>query len=294
MDKRKLAVILLVLLLCVGLVTPAMAAESFCAVSVSSETEAQIPAETDKGCVTLTVSDARGVLLVSIETDDYASDAPVEATMCVPAGMIADVIVVKEAGSQVERWDISVEGITLNDQLTITEMTEVGAMFITYSWFIMPEPAVDIEIVAVISLYEDQPIQTPQLPQTPAGPQPIPTRPAEEISVFVDGIRLDLEVPPYLLDGRTLVPLRAIFEALGASVAWDPEYQIINATKDGTHVLLMIGSNRMFRDGVTSLIDVAPLIADGRTLVPTRLIAESFGATVNWDPETRTVNIISN
>jgi iron complex transport system substrate-binding protein len=76
-------------------------------------------------------------------------------------------------------------------------------------------------------------------------------------------------------------------------VIWDPEFQTIYAQKDDVAVGLMIGSNRMFRNGVSSLIDVAPVIVGGRTLVPTRLIAESFGATVNWDPETRTVEIIS-
>jgi len=272
MRNKRFVGIILVLALCVSLSTSALAS--------------------DMGCVTLTVSDTQGVLLVLIEEGDGA-DAVYgleSANLCIPEGSFVDIAVLTEDGYYVEQWEVNVEGIKLNDPLTITEMIGAETIKIHTTWFIMPESAVSLEIQAVVSRSGQQ---APQIPQTPGDQTGIPTRPDEEISVVVDGNRLDLEVPPYLLEGRTLVPLRAIFEALGADVIWDPEFQTIYAQKDDVAVGLMIGSNRMFRNGISSLIDVAPVIVGGRTLVPTRLIAESFGATVNWDPETRTVEIIS-
>jgi hypothetical protein len=128
----------------------------------------------------------------------------------------------------------------------------------------------------------------------PTYPVEIPTRPEHDIIVIVNGNTLYLDVPPFLVAGRTLVPLRAIFEALGAEVIWEPEIQEITAIRGETNIALMIGSNIMFRNGESSIIDVPPMILDGRTLVPTRVIAESFGAAVNWDAATSTVTITGN
>jgi hypothetical protein len=77
------------------------------------------------------------------------------------------------------------------------------------------------------------------------------------------------------------VPLRAIFEALGATVDWNPATQTITALKDNTTVTLRIGSNVLVRNGQNIALDVPPKIVGGRTVVTARAVAESFGATVN-------------
>jgi len=116
---------------------------------------------------------------------------------------------------------------------------------------------------------------------------------APPISVYLDGTQLTFDVPPQIIDGRTLVPLRAIFEALGAEVNWNEATQTITATKDTTTVVLTIGSTTATVSGRSVTLDVPPQVINGRTLVPLRFVAESFGVAVDWNGDTRTVTITS-
>ena len=90
-----------------------------------------------------------------------------------------------------------------------------------------------------------------------------------------------------------MVPMRVIFEALGAEVSWDEETQMVQGTKDGIVVQLQIGSTLMFKNGNEILLDVPPQIMDDRTLVPVRAVAEDFDANVQWDANSNTVIITS-
>jgi hypothetical protein len=122
----------------------------------------------------------------------------------------------------------------------------------------------------------------------------LPSAPAVGgIRVVLDGRILSFEVPPQVVNGRTLVPLRAIFEAMGADVVWDEATQTISALRQGVSISLRIGSNVLTRDGVSIPLDVPAQTVGGRTLVPARAIAESFGADVVWDPGTMTITITS-
>ncbi len=111
------------------------------------------------------------------------------------------------------------------------------------------------------------------------------------IKVTVGGEKVLFDVLPTITEGRTLVPLRAIFEALGAEVFWDGDTQTVTATKGAQEVVLTIGSNQMLAGGEIKTLDVPARIVDGRTLVPARAIAEAFGCSVDWDGENRTVII---
>ena len=111
------------------------------------------------------------------------------------------------------------------------------------------------------------------------------------ITVLLDGRSLAFDVPPQIVNGRTMVPLRVIFEALGASVEWEPATSTVTAKKDDTEVVLVIGDDKPTVNGQTVTIDQPGLIADGRSLVPLRFVGEVFGADVNWDPAARTVTI---
>ena len=113
----------------------------------------------------------------------------------------------------------------------------------------------------------------------------------DEILVILNGRRLSFDVPPQIINDRTLVPLRTIFEALGATVDWNEDTQTVTAKKDNTVVSLTIGNTSPTINGQVITIDQPGIIRNGRTLVPLRFVAESFGVTVDWDAAARTVNI---
>lgn len=112
-----------------------------------------------------------------------------------------------------------------------------------------------------------------------------------EICVKVDGNALSFDQPPIIDGGRTLVPLRAIFTALGAEVDWDGDTKTVTAQKDGKTVRLTVGSDKIYVAGTEKTLDVPAQIVGGRTLVPVRAISESFDCNVNWDGGARTVYI---
>jgi hypothetical protein len=115
--------------------------------------------------------------------------------------------------------------------------------------------------------------------------------PAQSVTVIVDGQTMTFDQPPIVRAGRVFVPMRAIFERLGASVVYASDQ--INATGRGRTVSLTIGSTQATVDGQPTTLDVAPFLIGARTLVPLRFIAQSLGATVNWNDSTSTVTINS-
>lgn len=114
-----------------------------------------------------------------------------------------------------------------------------------------------------------------------------------DITIEIDGEKLLCDVPPIIINDRTMVPLRAIFEALSADVQWDGETQKITGTKNGTEVILFIGNTFATISGKASELDSPPVIVESRTLVPVRFISEAMGCQVYWDGEKRQVNITS-
>ena len=115
----------------------------------------------------------------------------------------------------------------------------------------------------------------------------------DAIKVIIDGKNLTMDQPPVLKDGRTLVPLRAIFEALGAKVSWDDATKCATGTKDGKEIKITIDNTVAKVDGKDITLDVPAQIVNARTLVPVRFISESLGASVAWNGDTKTVTITS-
>lgn len=113
------------------------------------------------------------------------------------------------------------------------------------------------------------------------------------IQVLLNGNPINMDVAPVMENNRTLVPLRAIFEALGADVDWSGADQSITATKNGDTIWLQIGNKNAKRNGQQIILDVPARIIIGRTLVPLRFVGESLGADVNWDGVKRRVLIAS-
>ena len=112
-----------------------------------------------------------------------------------------------------------------------------------------------------------------------------------EISVYVEGQKVSFDVPPQTINDRTMVPIRAIFEVMGATVNWDNATQTAICTKDNTVVKMTLNSKIEYINDVPYEMDVAPVIVDNRTLAPARYVAEAFGYFVNWDGNTKSVLI---
>jgi hypothetical protein len=115
---------------------------------------------------------------------------------------------------------------------------------------------------------------------------------AGPVSVTVNGQPANLNPPPTERAGRVFVPLRGVFEQLGASVVY--QGGVINATGRGHTVSLKIGSQQGTVDGQQQTLDVAPFIIGASTYVPLRFVSQALGATVNYDGNNRVVAINTN
>ena len=113
----------------------------------------------------------------------------------------------------------------------------------------------------------------------------------KSVTVTVDNEALEFDVEPVIENDRVLVPMRRIFETLGADVDWDDETKTALASKGETQVKLQIGNSEMQTNGETVLLDAAPILLNDRTLVPIRAVSESLNANVVWDEENRQVVI---
>ncbi len=115
----------------------------------------------------------------------------------------------------------------------------------------------------------------------------------DEITVKLDGAFLQFDVPPVLKNDRTLVPFRAIFEGLGATVDWNDETQTATAVKGDVTLKITIGDNKLYKNDEAIELDVPAQTENDRILVPIRAISEAFGCEVNWIDKTQTVVIFS-
>jgi len=100
-----------------------------------------------------------------------------------------------------------------------------------------------------------------------------------------------LDVAPYTVNDRTVVPVRVISESFGASVAWDEATETVTITKDDTVIKLTIGKTNATVNGSEVVLDVAPFTENGRTLVPVRFVTEGLGYKVGYEERLETVLI---
>lgn len=112
-----------------------------------------------------------------------------------------------------------------------------------------------------------------------------------EISVYLDGQKIEFDVPPQIVNGRTMVPMRKIFEELGATVDWDNMSRTAIGKKDNTVVKITINDKKMQINDNTIYLDVPAQLIDGKTMVPVRAISESFYCDVLWEQESKRVSI---
>lgn len=127
-------------------------------------------------------------------------------------------------------------------------------------------------------------------PVTPSSSTSLPSKP---ITVTLDSKPLTFDQPAVIQNGRTLVPMRGIFEAMGAEVSWDQASKTVTGKKDGRNIQLTAGSSTAYVDGKAVTLDVPPAVIGGRTLVPVRFISEALDASVDWNAGERTVTILT-
>lgn len=116
---------------------------------------------------------------------------------------------------------------------------------------------------------------------------------AGDISVLVNGSAVDFDVPPIILDGTTMLPVRKALEPLGAEFEWNGERGTVDIEANGKSITLLIDSDFAVVDGELKVLNKPAMITDGRTLIPIRFVAEELGYDVDWDGATSTVIINS-
>jgi hypothetical protein len=111
----------------------------------------------------------------------------------------------------------------------------------------------------------------------------------------INGSRVEIDpgrgTEPLIMEGRTILPIRAVVEALGGSISWKENERKITVAGKGTALEMWVDSKRMLVNGISVTNDVPPTIIGARTYVPVRFVAENLNCDINWDETTRTVTI---
>ena len=117
---------------------------------------------------------------------------------------------------------------------------------------------------------------------------------SDEVNVIINGEQLHSDVPAQIIGGRTMVPMRAVFEALNADISWDNTAKKITANKNDIKIEMTVGETKFYKNNILNTLDVPAQIIDGRTLVPVRVVSESLGCDVDWNNDSKTVVITDN
>ncbi|MDO4300837.1 MAG: copper amine oxidase N-terminal domain-containing protein [Clostridia bacterium] len=115
------------------------------------------------------------------------------------------------------------------------------------------------------------------------------------VNLLIEGQAVETDQPAVIVDGRTMVPVRVVAEALGTTVDWDGETKTVIFEQDGLTASMVVGETVLnISDGEITYpveIDTPAAIINDRTMVPIRFLSENFGFGVEWDAETKTVNV---
>jgi len=113
------------------------------------------------------------------------------------------------------------------------------------------------------------------------------------ISIKINGKTIDSDVPPVLINNRTMAPIRIITENLGvgATVKWDNTSKTVHISWKGNSINLPVGKSEATINGKTAKLDTSAMIVNNRTMVPLRFVAEAFSMRVDWNQASHTVSI---
>ncbi|HWI51028.1 MAG TPA: copper amine oxidase N-terminal domain-containing protein [Symbiobacteriaceae bacterium] len=120
-----------------------------------------------------------------------------------------------------------------------------------------------------------------------------PVQASSGIRVHLDGSELTFDADPFVENDRTLVPVRALSEALGFAVGWDEVEQRITLTRGETEIILWVDSTKVMVNGKESKLEVPVRKVGNRTFIPLRFVAETLGTYVTWDNDTQTAKVTS-
>lgn len=109
--------------------------------------------------------------------------------------------------------------------------------------------------------------------------------------VVFDNKLLCYDVPPVIKNGYTLVPIRFLFEQMGADVTWNQQTQTATVTQDNTAITFGIDDINAIVNGSNVSMDIPARLINNKTMVPVRFLSEELGYTVNWDGENRIITI---
>lgn len=117
---------------------------------------------------------------------------------------------------------------------------------------------------------------------------------ADAVHVAIEGVRVVFaDQRPAIIDGRTLVPVRGVFEHLGFEVSWDNDARAAILNRADFEVIITLGSDVFTTNGTPHMLEVPAQSIGGRTMLPIRAVLESVGYFIGWDNDTRTVLISS-
>lgn len=115
----------------------------------------------------------------------------------------------------------------------------------------------------------------------------------EKTEIYINAKILETSEEPVIIDGRTLIPVRDIFESLGAKVEWDEKTKTVLMTGDNVEIKMKIGATKFWRNNIEMNLDVPPCIVNDRTMLPIRAVGESLSADVTWDDKRKRVIIVT-
>lgn len=115
----------------------------------------------------------------------------------------------------------------------------------------------------------------------------------KRVSVQLDGEEIAFDTPPMIKNGRTMVPIRGVFEAMGAFVTWNDEERQVVISLDNKIIVLTAESTVMTAGDQEITLDVPVVIVNDRTFIPLRAVSESLGCEVSWDNEERRASIVT-
>ena len=116
---------------------------------------------------------------------------------------------------------------------------------------------------------------------------------AQDINVSLNGNIVSFpNQQPVVVEGRTLIPLRGVFDNMGYSIDWDGETKTVTLKKNSDTLKIAIGQASIDVNGSSTAIDVPAQIINGSTMLPLRAIATATGAEVLWDADSKTATIL--
>ena len=215
---------------------------------------------------------------VSIDTDDIENGSVKVSSSRVKKGSTVTTTVTPDEGYELDRL------VVLDDDGEEVELTDKGNGKFTFK---MPRGGVKIEA----SFKESEDTSVMEEPLVSDDKKTIVLT-IDSKMISIDGEFVVNDVAPIIIGDRTVLPIRVIAEALGATVTWNGTEQAVTIVKDDINIVIYIGQVFTLVNGNPIQLDAPAFIENDRTYLPLHFIMENLGASVVWDGLTRTVTII--